>query len=202
MLHRFTDIHTHCKGQPNSILSIPLCEVEGIRASNASLPADQRQSYSLQLHPWHLRSVADIEAFISKAHELSDDPQLVAIGECGLDSLCDTPIPLQEQGFRAALQVARQLDLPVIIHCVKLWAEMMAIVKESQLLTLSTSSPFKGDREGPSPLLIIHGFRKGPQLARQLLDAGFTLSIGEHYNPEVVNMISPERLYHETDAMP
>jgi len=207
VLHRFSDIHTHIPDQPNSILSIPLSEVEGICASNASRPADQRQFYSLQLHPWHLRSEADIEAFVSKAHELRDDPQLVAIGECGLDSLCATPLPLQQQAFRAALQIAQQLGLPVIIHCVKLWAEMMAIVKDSQLittnylpLTLNPSSPFKGDRGGLSSPLIIHGFRKGPQLARQLFDAGFSISVGEHYNPEVVNIISPERLYHETDA--
>jgi len=201
VLHRFSDIHTHISDQPNSILSIPPSEVEGICASNASRPADQRQFYSLQLHPWHLHSEADIEAFVSKALELRNDPQLVAIGECGLDSLCATPLPLQQQAFRAALQVAQQLGLPVIIHCVKLWAEMMATVKEFSLLPLSTSSPFKGNRGDLSPL-IIHGFRKGPQLARQLLDAGFSISIGEHYNPEVISMIPPERFYHETDAMP
>lgn len=162
--------------------------MEGIRVSNTLLPVSERQYFSLQLHPWHLRSEADIEAFIDKANTLRDDPQLVAIGECGLDGLCDTPLPLQRQAFRAALQVAHQLHLPVIIHCVKLWSELIAITKDSSLLPL------------PSSPLILHGFRKGPQLARQLLDAGFSFSIGEHYNPAILDIIPPERLYHETDA--
>jgi Tat protein secretion system quality control protein TatD with DNase activity len=49
------------------------------------------------------------------------------------------------------------------------------------------------------PPLIIHGFRKGPQLARQLLDAGFSISIGTHHHPDILSIIPPHRLYHETD---
>lgn len=144
---------------------------------------ETKQYYSLQLHPWHLTGLQDIETYVSKARQLRDDPYFIAIGECGLDALCDTPLPLQTQAFKAALQVADELHKPVIIHCVKLW---------SQLLT---------ETKGHQGLMIIHGFRKGPELARQLLDAGFSLSFGQHYHPEVRAMIPQDRLFFETDEL-
>lgn len=178
-MRRFNDIHTHIPGKPNSILSVPVCDVEQVILGNSS--SEIPQYYSLQLHPWHLTGEEDIERYLSKAHQLCQDPCFVAIGECGLDGLSSTPLPLQKKAFRAALQVADELHKPVIIHCVKLWAEVMAEVR---------------GHEGP---FIIHGFRKGSALAKQLLDAGFSLSLGIHYQPEVMEMIPPERLYRETD---
>lgn len=144
---------------------------------------ETKQYYSLQLHPWHLTGLQDIEAYVSKARQLRDDPYFVAIGECGLDALCTTPLPLQVEAFRTALQVADELQNPVIIHCVKLWSQLLAETK------------------GHQGLMIIHGFRKGPELASQLLDAGFSLSLGKHYHPEVLKMIPQDRLYFETDEL-
>ncbi len=144
---------------------------------------ETEQYYSLELHPWHLAGRQDIDAYVSMAQKLRDDPHFVAIGECGLDALCDTPIPLQKEAFRAALLVAEELDKPVIIHCVKLWAELMALTR------------------GHQGQLIIHGFRKGPELAKQLLDAGFSLSLGQHFHPEVMEIAPPDRLFSETDEM-
>ena len=180
-MQRFSDIHTHRPGKPSSVLSISVTDVEQVLMCNEKL--ETKQYYSLQLHPWHLTGLQDIEAYVSKARQLRDDPYFIAIGECGLDALCDTPLPLQTQAFKAALQVADELHKPVIIHCVKLW---------SQLLT---------ETKGHQGLMIIHGFRKGPELARQLLDAGFSLSFGQHYHPEVRAMIPQDRLFFETDEL-
>lgn len=180
-MQRFSDIHTHRPGKPSSVLSISVTDVEQVLMSNEKL--ETKQYYSLQLHPWHLTGLQDIETYVSKARQLRDDPYFIAIGECGLDALCDTPLPLQTQAFKAALQVAAELHKPVIIHCVKLW---------SQLLT---------ETKGHQGLMIIHGFRKGPELARQLLDAGFSLSLGQHYHPEVRAMIPQDRLFFETDEL-
>lgn len=187
MLHRFTDIHTHQQGHPDSILSIPVAEVESLRAQNRLLSPEQRQCYSLQLHPWHLTDEAGIQQFVQQALTLANDPELVAIGECGLDGICPTPLALQEQAFTAALQVAHQLRLPVIIHCVRHWSLLQKLV---------AASPF---RFAPGQL-IIHGFRKGPVLAQQLLDAGFSLSLGAHFHPDIPQLVPTDRLYNETDA--
>lgn len=187
VLHRFADIHTHQLGHPDSILSIPVAEVESLRERNRLLSPEQRQCYSLQLHPWHLTSEADIQQFVQRALSLANDPELVAIGECGLDGICPTPLALQEQAFTAALQVAHQLGLPVIIHCVRHWSLLLKLVRASKC----------GFAPGQ---LIIHGFRKGPALAQQLLDAGFSLSLGKQFHPDVLQLVPTDRLYNETDA--
>lgn len=193
MLHSFTDIHTHLPGIPHSILSLPVSGVERVLSANAQLPPAERQSFSLQLHPWHLTGLADIQAFQTMAQRLSSCPQLVAIGECGLDSQCPTSPDLQREAFLAALHTARQLHLPVVVHCVRLWADMMACV-HSVFPELRTQP--EAWQQYP---VIIHGFRKGSQLARQLLDAGFSLSLGTKYNPEVAKMLPAARCYRETD---
>lgn len=192
MLHRFADIHTHIAGRPNSILSIPAEGVERIVHSGQHA-GQELQCFSLQLHPWHLTGQGDIDRFAETAFRHQDLPQFVAIGECGLDGLCPTPLGLQRTAFREALRVARQLRRPVIVHCVRLWAEMMGDVH-----TVFPELRTQPDawREWP---VIIHGFRKGPELARQLLNAGFSISLGTKYNPDVAKILPSERCYAETD---
>ena len=190
LLSSFTDIHTHTPGRPGSILSVPAEGVGVVVDTNRNKPLNERQYYSIQLHPWHLTE-SSIDTFLRAVEQYRDDPYFVAIGECGLDGLCSTPLDLQLSAFRAALQSARSLGKPVIIHCVKLWSQVIAEAKP--YITHS-----KGTSENTPPL-IIHGFRKGPQLARQLLDAGFSISIGAHHHPDILSIIPPHRLYYETD---
>lgn len=186
LFDRFNDIHTHIPNRKGSILSVEAEGVEPIVIRNLGLPDDEQQYYSIQLHPWHLGD-ASVGEFRRVVEQCSGDPHFVAVGECGLDGICNTPLPQQREAFRAALQEAQRLGKPVIIHCVRLWAEMMAEAK-----------PYMQHRtEGQE--FIIHGFRKGPGLAQQLLDAGFSISLGSHYHPETMRIIPPERLYRETD---
>lgn len=195
MLHRFADIHTHVGPCPEAILSLPVGRVEAVVAANAALPEAARQCYSLQLHPWHLCSEADVFAFCATAHRLADDPAFVAIGECGLDGLCDTPPALQQKAFLTALHTARQMELPVIVHCVRLWGDMMRCVH--QVFPELRSDPEAWRRH----LVIVHGFRRGLPLAQQLLEAGFCLSLGPKHDPRVAQTLPSERLYAETDAV-
>ncbi len=189
----FTDIHTHIPGRPGSILSVPAEEVGAVVDANHNKPLNEQQYFSIELHPWHLTE-SSIATFLHAVEQYRNDPHFVAIGECGLDGLCSTPLSLQLTAFRTALQSAQSLGKPVIIHCVKLWSQVMA---EARPFMTSTK-----ERSETTPPLIIHGFRKGPQLARQLLDAGFSISIGIHHHPDILSIIPPHRLYHETDEMP
>ena len=180
-IHQLLDIHTHQTGRPEALLSLSPTE------AMAGCPTP----YSLSLHPWWLTSdeVAQrlMEEFRLAVSQLASDPLLLAIGECGLDNKCGIPLALQKEVFRLVLSTARSLHLPVIIHCVGHWAEMMQCCREAGLLTPDC------------PPLIVHGFRKGPQLARQLLEAGFHISLGEKFNPEVAKIVPSDRLWFETD---
>lgn len=185
-------------GKPDSILSTPAKEVERIVAHNLTQSEPERQCYSLQLHPWHLPTdetslMLQLQEFEQIALRHSLDPQFVAIGECGLDGLCIVPIALQRRAFGTALRLARQLRKPVIIHCVKLWGDM---VHDVHAVFPELKSQPKAWQQTP---IIIHGYRRGPQLAQQLLDAGFCLSLGKKYNPDVAKMLPKERRYEETD---
>lgn len=197
-LHDYRDIHTHRATGPGSILSVPAGEVDALTARNRSLPEPLRQPYSLQLHPWHLTGDDDILQFTAAARRLAADPCLVAIGECGLDSACATPPDLQRRAFRSALTAARELRRPVIVHCVRLWAEMLHDVHQCFPDLLPRRD---GQSPWPQPI-IVHGYRKGPELARQLLDAGLSLSLGAHHHPAIPSLVPPERLYFETDEEP
>ena len=51
------------------------------------------------------------------ADDFLDDPNVIAIGECGLDYHYDfAPHSIQRDAFKAQLDLAEKLDLPVIIH--------------------------------------------------------------------------------------
>ena len=176
-LRNLSDIHTHHAGRADALLSLP---VERALAGCIT-------PFSLELHPWKLETSANalslqLDTFRRAADALRHDPRLMAIGECGLDNHCDVPLAIQITAFRAALATARELDLPVIIHCVGHWAEVMAMVREA-----GTSAN------------IIHGFRKGTTLATQLLNAGFSIALGEKFNPDVARLVPADRLFFETD---
>lgn len=176
-LSDLSDIHTHHDGRSDALLSLPVA-----RATDGCTTP-----FSLELHPWHVGISADalrlqLDEFRQAADALRHNPLLVAIGECGLDNHCGVPFDHQMEAFRCALATAHDLDLPVIIHCVGYWAEMMAAVREA-----GTSAN------------IIHGFRKGPALATQLLNAGFSIALGEKFNPDVASLVPADRLFFETD---
>lgn len=121
------------------------------------------------------------------------EPRLRALGEIGLDfHWDDCPRELQYQAFAAQLDLARELSLPVVIHCRD---------AESECLMTLESRKFQG-----YPLLW-HCFGGGPDLARRILNNGWHISIpGPVSYPansalrEAVALIPDDRLLLETDA--
>ncbi|MDD4636205.1 MAG: TatD family hydrolase, partial [Bacteroidales bacterium] len=110
-----------------------------------------------------------------------------ALGECGLDKLSDTPIELQEKVFNAQITLAHTHHLPLIIHCVKAFDQLLSIRKKH-----AHSCP-----------MIIHGYRGGTGLTSQLLkENNLFFSFGANYSTESLKMVPPERLFIETDISP
>lgn len=167
---KITDLHTH-RLHHNAIV--------------AAEPTDtliDGYTYSMGIHPWHLSRSTDF----SQLAELCADPRVAAIGECGLDTLTDAPLPLQKEIFLRHIEISEQLRKPMIIHCVRAHEPLIAIYRD-----VSPSQPW-----------IIHGFRQKPSIASRLMDSGLYLSIGPRFNPETARMIPDDRLLIETDDDP
>ncbi|WP_199187120.1 MULTISPECIES: 3'-5' ssDNA/RNA exonuclease TatD [unclassified Photobacterium] len=68
------------------------------------------------VHPHDAKSVSDL--LLPEIRSLAAEPEVVAIGECGLDFNRDfSPRPQQEAVFEAQLALAAELQLPVFMHC-------------------------------------------------------------------------------------
>jgi len=111
----------------------------------------------------------------------------IAIGEIGLDKLIQTNINKQIKLFKLQLIYAEKLKLPVIIHCVKAYNELISLKR-----SLKPKQPW-----------IIHGFRK-TNLTTTLINEGFYLSIGTAILQDVklqaaIKTIPDDRLFLETD---
>jgi TatD DNase family protein len=97
---------------------------------------------------------------------------------------------LQQMVFEKQLLLAQQYQKPVVIHCVAAFQELIEIIKK-----LNITVP-----------ILIHGFSKSEQLAKQLLDNGFYISFGKYLllNPElelVFKSMPNDRFFLETDTV-
>jgi TatD DNase family protein len=153
------DIHTH------SVPAVPTQAIVNVIVGVGQLPP-AASFLSVGIHPWHA-GVAPADALLGELSELLGDGRVVALGEAGLDRLCETPYELQLRLFEAQAEMAESRGLPLIVHVVKC---------HSELLRLHASMR-------PSVPWIIHGFRGKPELAQQYLSRGFSLSFGERFNP-------------------
>ena len=176
----YYDIHTHSLSSEKDVISIFNRSV-GEFGSFCGLDL-QYQLYSLGLHPWKIRE-DNFSKGIDFIEKNSIFDSIKAIGECGLDKLCDTPWNLQEKAFIAQIKISESIQKPLIIHCVKAFEELIAIKKEIK----------------PHQPWIIHGFRGKPEQVNQLINNDFHLSFGAKHNEESVKIIPLENLFLETD---
>lgn len=176
----FRDVHTHNLQAPlGSLICLP---PEVLACGPQAFAWRPGAAYSVGLHPWYVP--ADWSAALSGLEAWLTHPQVVALGECGLDRLTATPYDLQLRAFRAQLRLAQAHRLPLVIHCVRAWDDVLAFLRQ----------------EGPwTEPVLIHGFRGKPQQARQLLAHGLSLSFGPRFNAESLRLCPPARRYAETD---
>ncbi|GAA4787856.1 TatD family hydrolase [Olivibacter ginsenosidimutans] len=116
---------------------------------------------SIGIHPWDITLASWKQQLDELKHYASLSP-VAAIGECGLDKLCSVDWQLQCTIFAAQVSLANWVKKPLIIHCVKAFEEVMAILK-----TEKNQVP-----------VIFHGFNKKQTLAAMLTKKGYYLSFG------------------------
>jgi len=144
--------------------------------------------YSVGFHPYNVGKV-DEEETLSKVQLSTENPRVFAIGEIGLDKSIEAPLDQQMRIFEKQVEIAEYVDLPVILHVVRAFSEMVEFMKVHK----------------PSVPMIIHGYNSGPQMAEDLVKAGFMLSFGEAIAKdhskiiEALQKVPLEKLFLETD---
>ena len=132
------------------------------------------------------------EEKMQRMEKLLSGEKMVAVGEIGLDYYWDKEKrDLQKKWFIRQLELARQLDLPVIIHSREAAADTMEIMKQ-----------YAKGLDG-----VIHCFSYSPEQAKEYVKMGFYLGIGGVVTfknakklKEVVQEIPLEALVLETDS--
>ncbi|MES2661566.1 MAG: TatD family hydrolase [Verrucomicrobiota bacterium] len=205
MLH-WTDSHNHLQdprlGDPGPIIAamkeagITRCVVNATREADwpnvetLALADPDFISPAFGIHPWHAHTAAN--GWQDRLGKLLEKIPLASIGECGLDQWVSEPsLEIQRPVFIDQLLLAREMDRPVTIHCLKAWGAL-----------------FDAFAETPPPLrFLMHSFGGSIEIARRLIPLGAYFSFSGHFLhprksavPEVFRQIPPDRILLETDA--
>ncbi len=124
--------------------------------------------------------------------------ELVAIGEIGLDYYWDTTFKeAQQEVFQRQLDLAQELDLPIMIHNRDATEDTLKILKAFSIQHSAFSSPLRG---------VMHCFNGSKEVAKQILDMGLYLGIGGVLTFkncklfETLEVVPLDRIVLETDG--
>ena len=168
----------------------PGCDLESSRAAIALAEQYPHIYAAVGYHPENCAPYTDADLDILR--RLAQHPKVVAIGEIGLDYYWEQnpPKEFQQAVFRAQLALARELDLPVIVHDRDAHADCLAIVKEF-----------------PEVRGVFHCYSGSVEMARELWKLGWYLGLdgpvtykNARRTVEVAAEVPLERLLLETDS--
>jgi TatD DNase family protein len=142
------------------------------------------------VHPHDAKGISEDD--YNELSKLAQNEKVVAIGEIGLDYYYDnSPRKEQQEAFKKQLKLARELNLPIVIHSRDAKEDTLAILEE-----------YAKGLEG-----IIHCYAYDLATAKRLIDMGFYLAFGGviTFNNakdlrEVVKEIALDKILIETDA--
>ena len=114
------------------------------------LPAfEQARWISPGIHPWYLSSgTLDRQAEWLESL-LAGDARVLAVGESGLDRLCGTPFDVQQEAFRISVSLSERYRIPLVIHAVKSFNELVACKKKRILPSPGSFMDSAGKRSWP-----------------------------------------------------
>lgn len=159
---------------------------------SVSLSEDYENIYAaVGVHPHSAKEMDDSTIEVLKS--LANREKVVAIGEIGLDFYYDnSPRNIQRQRFVEQLNLAKKVDLPVIIHSRDAAGETFDILKEAQ----------DGNLEG-----VLHCYSGSVEMALEYIKLGFYISLAgpvtfknARVPKEVAKAVPLDRLLIETDS--
>lgn len=163
-----------------------------IASSKASIALSDKYPFfyaSVGVHPHEVGKMKEED--INTLRQLAKHKKVVAIGEIGLDYYYDlSPREDQRLWFKRQLELASEIDMPVIIHSRDAAQECFDIIKESKV------------RKG-----VIHCYSGSAQMAKDYIDLGFYIGVGgsltfknNKKTVDVVEQIPIEKILIETDS--
>lgn len=170
----FIDIHTHSAGGDMSLYSYAI--------GRGAAPPAEGTIFSAGIHPW---SAADID--VTRALEYLRTAPLAAIGEIGLDYFSPVDRHKQQQILEAQLEIAESRNLPVVIHCVKAYNDILQMLAKHKLRAV-----------------IFHSYIGSPQQTTAIYDAGHYFSFGKRSlesakTIDSLRTLPHDRIFAETD---
>jgi len=176
---KYINIHTH-----KSTLNDTVFEIKNVQFGKENVT---NLFCSIGIHPWNVGLFSSFpnEDFKSAAREMV----CLLVGEVGLDKL-HSYFEKQKDFFKIQAQLAQELKMPIMIHCVKAFDEVYQILTEIRF-------------EFP---VVFHAYNGNRQLTEQLMKFNSYFSVGEllmrktsTIRKSILN-IPIERLFLETDA--
>jgi TatD DNase family protein len=167
------------------------CNVESSRWAAACASARPGVYAAVAIHPNDI-PVPDPGGTLDAIRELASRPEVVAVGETGLDYYWDDrPAQLQQRWFREHIAIAKAAGKALMIHDRDAHADVLRILAE----------------EGPPERVVFHCFSGDAELAKQCADAGYVMSFAgtvtfRNAGPlrEAALVAPPELILAETDA--
>jgi len=171
------DIHTHKTANNNpAIINAPL-NLENL---------DKKKWYCIGVHPCDTTAIS-LEKQMVQLKTMANKKNVMAIGECGLDRLCNTALDIQKERFVAQIQLANDINKPLILHCVRAHDDLLQLLK----------------KQNNHVAAVFHGFNNNINIAEKCLNAGHYLSFGQsifHERSESVFKQMPlDKIFLETD---
>jgi len=148
----------------------------------------ERGYYSVGFHPYNVGKV-DEQDTLERVKKATKHPRVYAVGEIGLDKSIEAPLEDQMRIFEKQVEIAEAANLPVVLHVVRAFNEIIEFAKRKQ----------------PLVSMIIHGYNGSPEVAEELVKAGFMISFGEAIAGEhskvveALHKVPIEKLFLETD---
>ena len=173
-----------------SLVVNPGCDVESSRTAVMLAQQHAHVYAAVGIHPGDCDGCGEED--LQAIRNLAGHEKVVAIGEIGLDYYWkdNAPAPFQQHIFRRQIELALELNLPVIVHDREAHGDSLAVVLEYPAL--------RG---------VFHCFSGSPEMAQELLKRGWYLGFDGPITyknakraPEVVAVTPLDRIVIETDA--
>ena len=202
----WTDAHNHLHdprlGEPAPVIAamraagVERCVVNATRESD--WPAVEALALghpdlvvpAFGIHPWQAHTAE--RGWQGRLAMLLEKYPQSSIGECGLDQWVASPaLEIQRPVLIDQLRLAREMQRPVTLHCLKAWGALFEVLAEAP----------------PPDRFLMHSFGGSIETARRLIPAGAYFSFSGYFLHErksavadVFRHLPPDRILLETDA--